>query len=341
MFQGKRVLVTGCAGFLGSWLSKMLVERGALVTGIDREYKENALIHDVRHAAKLIDGNVEDFELLLKTVRDEKIEFIYHLAAQSIVGIAARDPVGTFKSNIEGTWNVLEVARLLGQTADVEDRYLRGIILASSDKAYGDQEVLPYLEDAPMQGRFPYDVSKSCADLIARSYHATYKVPVCVTRCGNLYGSGDLNMSRIVPDTLTHVLQGKPVRIRSNGTPIRDYLYVKDAANAYLLLSQKMWTDATIYGEAFNISNELPMSVIDVVNKILTVTERPDLEPIIEGTARGEIHEQFLDAGKIRRVIGWKPEYDIESGLRETVDWYRKLAAAKDAPGSKPATVKA
>lgn len=326
MLEGKRVLITGAGGFLGSWLSKTLVGKGALVTGLDREYREHALVHEVKESADLVVGDVEDFKSTLETVKDKKIEFIYHLAAQSIVGIAAKEPVATFRSNIEGTWNILEIARALGQTADVSDRHLRGIILASSDKAYGDQEVLPYMEDAPMQGRFPYDVSKSCADLIARSYFASYKVPVCITRCGNLFGAGDLNMSRIVPDTLTHALRGKAVRVRSDGTPVRDYLYIKDAVSAYIMLSEKMWSDCTIYGEAFNISYESPMPVTEVVRKVLKVVDREDLEPVIEGTARGEIHAQYLDAAKIRATIGWKPQYDFESGLRESVDWYAKLA---------------
>ncbi len=328
MFQEKNVLVTGCAGFLGGWLSRTLVQKGANVVGIDREYKPESMIHELKADAELIEGTIEDLDLLMNIVRDRKIEFIYHLAAQSIVGIASRDPIGTFKSNIEGTWNVLETARLLGQTNDVEDRRLRGIILASSDKAYGDQEILPYMEDAPMQGRFPYDVSKSCADLIARSYYLSYKVPVCITRCGNLFGAGDLNLSRIVPDTLTHVFKNEPVTIRSNGKPVRDYLYIKDAVNAYLMLSERMWTDASVHGEAFNISNQAPMSVLECVDKILAVTGREDLKPIIQGTATREIEEQFLDATKINKVLGWKPQYDFKAGLEESLSWYKDLVKA-------------
>jgi CDP-glucose 4,6-dehydratase len=329
MFQDKTVLVTGCAGFLGSWLSKTLVEKNAKVIGLDRQYKPESMIHDVKKDAELIEGSVEDLDLLLRIVKDRNIEFIFHLAAQSIVGIANSNPLDTFKSNIEGTWNVLETARQMGQTSDMKDRRLRGIILASSDKAYGDQEVLPYIEDAPMQGRFPYDVSKSCADLIARSYAISYKVPVCTTRCGNLFGAGDLNMSRIVPDTLWHVLRGQPVTIRSNGKPVRDYLYIKDAVNAYLTLAERMWNDASVHGEAFNISNQAPMSVLECVDKILEVTGRQDLKPIIQGTATREIEEQFLDATKISAVLGWKPQYDFKAGLQETVGWYKELVKGK------------
>ncbi|MBX9949702.1 MAG: GDP-mannose 4,6-dehydratase [Candidatus Obscuribacterales bacterium] len=325
MFQGKTVLVTGCAGFLGSWLSRTLVQKGANVIGIDRDYKPESMIHELKGDAELIEGTIEDLDLMLSIVRDRKTEFIFHLAAQSIVGIANNNPLDTFKSNIEGTWNVLETARQLGQTSDKQDRRLRGIILASSDKAYGDQDVLPYVEDAPMQGRFPYDVSKSCADLIARSYYLSYKVPVCTTRCGNLFGAGDLNLSRIVPDTLTHVLRGEPVTIRSNGKPVRDYLYIKDAVNAYLMLAERMWNDSSVHGEAFNISNQAPMSVIECVDKILAVTGREDLKPIIQGTATREIEEQFLDATKINAVLGWKPQYDFKAGLQETVGWYKDL----------------
>lgn len=334
MFQDKIILVTGCAGFLGSWLSKTLVQKGAKVIGLDRVYKQESMIHAVKGDAELIEGSVEDLDLLLKIVKERKVEFIFHLAAQSIVGIANSNPLDTFKSNIEGTWNVLDTARQLGQTSEIKDRYLRGIILASSDKAYGDQEVLPYIEDAPMQGRFPYDVSKSCADLIARSYAISYKVPVCTTRCGNLFGAGDLNLSRIVPDTLTHVLRGEPVTIRSNGKPVRDYLYIKDAVNAYLTLAERMWNDASVHGEAFNISNQAPMSVLDCVDKILEVTGREDLKPIIQGTATREIEEQFLDATKISAMLGWKPDYEFKAGLQETVDWYKDLVKGKNGMAS-------
>lgn len=323
MLEGKNVLVTGCAGFLGGWLCKALLQKGARVTGLSREYKADSMIHEIKDRSDLIEGTIEDLDLLLEIVADRKIEFIYHLAAQALVGVASKDPVGTFKSNIEGTWNVLEAARVLGQTMEMPDRRLRGIIVASSDKAYGDQESLPYLEDAPMKGRFPYDVSKSCADLIARSYYYSYKLPVCITRCGNLFGPGDLNFSRIIPDTIIQSLNGKPVTIRSDGTPVRDYLYVRDAANAYVMLSERMWNDSSIYGEAFNISNQAPMSVLDVVQAVLKVTGRTDLQPIVLGTASREIDKQFLDATKIRQVLGWKPEHDFESGLQETIEWYK------------------
>ncbi|MCC6981460.1 MAG: GDP-mannose 4,6-dehydratase [Candidatus Melainabacteria bacterium] len=323
ILKGKNVLVTGCAGFLGSWLCKSLVEKGARVTGLSREYKPDSMIHEIKDQTTLIEGSVENLDLLLGIIHEHKIEFIYHLAAQALVGVASKDPVGTFKSNIEGTWNVLEAARVLGQSIDVPDRMLRGIIVASSDKAYGDQENLPYFEDAPMKGRFPYDVSKSCADLIAKSYYYSYKLPICITRCGNLFGAGDLNFSRIIPDTIIQSLNGKPVTIRSDGTPVRDYLYVKDAANAYAMLSERMWNDTGIYGEAFNISNQTPMSVLDVVQAVLKVTGRTDLAPVVLGTASREIDKQFLDATKIREVLGWKPEHDFESGLKETIEWYK------------------
>lgn len=334
LFKDKNVLVTGCAGFLGSWLSRTLVQKGANVVGIDRDYKPESMIHELKADAELIEGTIEDLDLMISIIRDRKIEFVFHLAAQSIVGTANSNPLDTFKSNIEGTWNVLEAARQLGQASDIADRRLRGIILASSDKAYGDQDVLPYIEDAPMQGRFPYDVSKSCADLIARSYFLSYKVPVCVTRCGNLFGAGDLNLSRIVPDTLTHVLRGEPVTIRSNGKPVRDYLYIKDAVNAYLMLAERMWNDSSVHGEAFNISNQAPMSVLECVDKILAVVGREDLKPIIQGTATREIEEQFLDATKINTVLGWKPQYDFTAGLKETVGWYKDLVKGRNSVAS-------
>lgn len=325
MWQGKSVLVTGCAGFLGAWLSRALVEKGARVVGIDREYKPASMIHETSEKSELIKGSIENLGQLVEIIESRKIQFLFHLAAQSLVGVANSDPLDTFKSNIEGTWNVLEAARRLGQTKHNAGRYLRGIIVASSDKAYGDQIKLPYLEDAPMQGRFPYDVSKSCADLISQSYFQTFQVPVAITRCGNLFGAGDLNFSRIVPYTILNALRGKPVRIRSNGKPLRDYLYVGDAVEAYLMLAERLSDDDSICGQAFNISNHAPMSVLECVEKILAATGRQDLRPIIEGTATAEIENQFLDANKFQNEIGWKPAYDFQTGLAKSIDWYRKL----------------
>ena len=235
--------------------------------------------------------------------------------------VAARNPLSTFKSNIQGTWNILEAARLLKER-------VKGIIVASSDKAYGDQTELPYREEAPMEGRYPYDVSKSCADLIARSYFHSYKLPVCVSRCGNLYGGGDFAFSRIIPGTIRSILAGESPLIRSDGTPVRDYVYVKDAAQALISLSENMISSKTLHGEAFNISNESPISVLDLVQKILTLMKRNDIKPTVLGNASLEIQAQYLSSSKIRERLGWVPRFDLESGLNETIKWYRNSAHA-------------
>jgi CDP-glucose 4,6-dehydratase len=264
-------------------------------------------------------ADIEEYEQMVHLLNTHAVDFVFHLAAQALVQVAARDPLSTFKSNIQGTWNILEAARMLHGSSTA----LKGIIVTSSDKAYGDQVKLPYFEDAPMEGRFPYDVSKSCADLIARSYFHSYKQPVCVTRCGNLYGGGDFAFSRIVPGTIKSVLEGEPPLVRSDGTPVRDYIYVKDAVQALLDLARKMMSSVAIHGQAFNISNEAPISVLALVERILLLMKRSDLKPIVEGNAPLEIQAQYLSAKKIREALGWKPKYDLDSGILETVEWYR------------------
>jgi len=327
MIGGRKVLVTGCNGLLGAWLCEALIQSGAAVVGLDREQRAGSRIRELTGKIDLVSGDIADFELVLRVLNEFDIEFIYHLAAQAVVGPAARNPLSTFRSNIQGTWNILEAARTLRSNSPL----LQGIIVASSDKAYGDQDNLPYREDAPMQGRFPYDVSKSCADLIARSYYYSYNLPVCVTRCGNLYGAGDLNWSRIVPGTIMHVLRGERPIIRSDGTPVRDYLYVKDAVGAFLKLSERMFEDSSTHGEAFNISNETPVSVLEIVQEILELLARTDLKPIIEARSSLEIGRQYLSSAKIRSRIGWSPEYDLKRGLAETIEWYRVNLARQSA----------
>ena len=243
-----------------------------------------------------------------------EVRSVFHLAAQTIVGIANRNPMSTFETNVRGTWIMLEACRrspLVGE-----------IVVASSDKAYGDQPVLPYTEEARLEGRHPYDVSKSCADLIARSYFETFASPVCVTRCGNLYGGGDLNWNRIVPGTIRSVVRGEAPVIRSDGQFIRDYFFVKDGARAMLHLVECMARDRTILGEAFNFSNEIQMNVVDLVGRILRLMRSP-LEPDIRNEAAHEIRHQYLSADKARRLLGWHPGYDMEAALAETIAWYR------------------
>lgn len=314
-WKDKNVLVTGCSGFLGSHTVKLLTELGANVTGLVRDYTPKSnLYSDPSVKINIVSGSLEDLPLLERIIGEYEIDTVFHLAAQAIVGIANRNPISTFSANIMGTCNVLEACR--------RSPLVRTIVVASSDKAYGDQENLPYHEDMPLKGTHPYDVSKSCADLIAQAYHKTYGLPVCITRCGNLFGGGDLNFNRIVPQTIRSILHNEPPVIRSDGTFIRDYIYVEDAALAYVLLAERM-SDPNIHGEAFNISNEVRLTVLELVNKILELMDS-DLKPIILNQGSHEIKHQYLSAEKAKRVLGWKPQYSIEEGLIKTIDWYRK-----------------
>jgi CDP-glucose 4,6-dehydratase len=322
MFASKNILVTGAAGFLGPWVCELLLELGATVVALDRVWPEASCIHKLadNDRLKLVTVDIENWDDTFAAIGDNNIHVVFHLAAQAIVGIANKNPMPTFASNIQGTWHVLEACRRLKD----EGKRIEAIVMASSDKAYGDQEVLPYLEGAPMQGRFPYDVSKSCADLIARSYFQSFALPVCVTRCGNLYGGGDLNFSRIVPGTILSVLSGDNPVIRSDGSPVRDYIYVQDAARANIAIAARMIEDATVHGEAFNISNDAPVSVLTMVERILNLMGRGDLSAVVEGKASCEIQAQFLSSDKIRTVLGWAPEYELDDGLARAIIWYKE-----------------
>jgi CDP-glucose 4,6-dehydratase len=322
MLADKKVLVTGCSGFLGPWVCQLLLDLGVTVVGLDRVYPSGSRIHTLKDRMTIKEIDIEIYDGCHKVIKEENINVIFHLAAQAIVGVANDNPLPTFASNIMGTWNLMEAARLLrngGQAIDA-------IVVASSDKAYGDQDNLPYLEDAPMQGRFPYDVSKSCTDLIARSYYHSYGLPVCITRCGNLYGGGDLHLSRIVPGTILSVLAGERPVVRSDGSPVRDYIYVQDAARAAIAIAARMIDDGAIHGQAFNISNDAPVSVLAIVELICKLLDRSDLKPIIEGRASREIQAQYLSSEKMRAVLGWAPEFDLEDGLGRAIAWYREMA---------------
>lgn len=321
-WKNRNVFVTGCTGLLGSWLTKFLVERGANVTGLIRDWvpKSNLNWSGFLNRINVARGEVEDYFLLERVINEYEIDTVYHLAAQTIVGIANRNPISTFETNIKGTWNILEACR--------RNPTVKRIIVASSDKAYGEHKELPYKEDTPLRGSHPYDVSKACADLIVFTYYTTYKLPVCVTRCGNFYGGGDLNFNRIVPGTIRSVIFDKRPIIRSDGTFIRDYIYILDAVEAYILLAEKM-DDSSIHGEAFNFSNELQLTVLELTKKILKLMDREDLEPIVLNEARSEIKHQYLSAAKARRIFGWKPKYTLEEGLKETIVWYGKFFGNK------------
>jgi CDP-glucose 4,6-dehydratase len=263
----------------------------------------------------VVRGGVESVELLERALAEYEIQTVLHLAAQTIVGTANRSPLSTFETNIKGTWCVLEAARRCG--------YGPQVVVASSDKAYGEQADLPYTEEAPLQGRHPYDASKSCADILALTYHHTYRVPVCVTRCGNFYGGGDLNWNRIVPGTVRSVLRGQRPVIRSDGSYVRDYFYVKDGAAAYLHLAECMARQPEVAGQAFNFSTEIQVTALGMVQRILRLLDSP-LEPDVRGEATNEIKHQYLSAEKARRMLAWAPRYHLDEALRETIAWYRE-----------------
>lgn len=315
-WSGRPVFVTGCTGFLGSHLVKKLIDEGAAVTGLVRDSVPPSGFYDFK-AIHAVHGSLEDYPLLERALNEYEIDTVFHVGAQAIVGTANRNPMSTFEANIRGTWHVLEACRRNPQ--------VRRIIVASSDKAYGSQKVLPYHENMPLQGRHPYDVSKSCADLIAQAYHKTYGLPVCITRCGNLYGEGDTNFNRIIPQTIRSVIRGEAPVIRSDGTFIRDYFYVEDAVSAYMFLAEKLESHG-LSGEAFNFSNEIQLTVLDLVHKILEIM-RSSLKPVILNQGDHEIRHQYLDASKARKLLGWAPRYSIDEGLERTVDWYRAYFA--------------
>ena len=315
-WHNRNVFITGCSGLLGAWLSEKLIAAGAEVIGLVRDHLPQSRFHRAGIADRmtLVRGCLEDYSVLERSLNEYEIATVFHLGAQPIVGAANRNPLSTFEANIRGSWHLLEACR--------HSRQLQSVVVASSDKAYGTKESLPYTEDMPLQGRHPYDVSKSCTDLLSQTYAETYKLPVCLTRCGNFYGGGDLNFNRIIPGTIRSILSNERPIIRSDGTFIRDYIYVGDVADAYMLLAERMH-DKSIHGEAFNFSNELQITALELINKILELMDRTDLEPIILNEATGEIKHQYLSAEKARRVLRWESSNTLDHSLRETIDWYR------------------
>lgn len=314
-WENRRVFVTGGTGLVGGWLISQLLEFGADVVCLVRDWVPNcelALAGNLERV-NVVRGEICDQELLERALNEYEVDTVIHLAAQTIVGIANRNPVSTFDSNIRGTWILLEACR--------RSPLVKQIILASSDKAYGEPESLPYSEQTPLAGRHPYDVSKSCADLIATTYANTYDLPVVITRCGNFFGGGDLNWNRIVPGTIRSVVMGKPPVIRSDGKYIRDYFHVEDGASAYMLLAQYLSENNDIRGEAFNFSDESRVTVVEIVEMILRLMNS-ELKPVVLNEASNEIREQYLSAEKAKSVLGWTPIYDLETGLKKTIDWY-------------------
>ncbi len=312
----RNVLVTGCTGFLGWHLTAELIEKKANVTGLIRDYNANSpfFTSGIDRSISIVNGDLADYSTLERAINEYEIDTVFHLAAQAIVGVANKNPISTFEANIKGTWNILEACRNT-------DRVSR-IVVASSDKAYGSQKKLPYTEECPLQGEHPYDVSKSCADLISMAYHTTFNLPVCITRCGNLFGPGDYNFNRIVPGTIRSILNGQAPVIRSDGSPVRDYIHVKDAVDAYLFLAEKMDTPG-IHGQAFNFGTNEPLSVLELTEMILATAGRQDLKPEIQATSSGEISKQYLSSKKAQDVLGWRPRALIQERLEETLDWYK------------------
>lgn len=321
-WKDRPVLVTGATGLLGGWLVKGLVQRGAHVVALVRDGAPGCMLakEGLLDRVATVHGDILDLRLLQRTLSEYSVDTLFHLAAQAIVGVAKLDPVDTLESNVRGTWNVLEAARLT-KTAQ--------IVVASSDKAYGPAVTLPYTEDHPLRGRYPYDVSKSCTDLICAMYATTYGLPVVISRCANLFGGGDLNFSRTIPGVILATLKGERFLIRSDGKFVRDLLYVKDAVEAYLLLAEKLAGQRALAGEAFNFGLGVRLTVLDIVERILGLMRRTDLEPIIQNTATSEIREQYLSWEKASRLLGWSPRYELEHSLAETIEWYQEYFASE------------
>ncbi len=319
-WRDRPTFVTGATGLLGGWLVQRLVEAGADVVCLVRDWVPQCEL--IRSGSldnvKLVRGDIRDREIIERVLGEYEAEVVIHLAAQTIVGIANRNPISTFESNIQGTWNLLEACR--------RSPRVRSVVVSSSDKAYGDQLVLPYSEDTPLQGRHPYDVSKSCADLLAQTYSSTWDLPVTVSRCGNFYGGGDLNWNRIVPGTIRSIFRGEAPMIRSDGSYIRDYFYVEDGAAALMLLAEQTAARPELRGTAFNFSNEIQVTVLELVRRILC-RMNSTLTPSIRNDAANEIRHQYLSASRAREVLGWAPLFTIDEGLDRTIRWYAKFFA--------------
>jgi CDP-glucose 4,6-dehydratase len=308
--------VTGGTGLVGSWLIQRLIDAGADVVCLVRDWvpQSESVRRNNLERVKVVRGDVRDREVLERALGEFEIDTVIHLAAQTIVTIANRNPISTFETNIAGTWNLLEACR--------RSPRVKQVVVASSDKAYGDQEILPYDENTPLQGQHPYDVSKSAADLIAYTYAKSFNLPVSITRCGNFYGGGDLNWNRIIPGTIRSVLRGQRPVIRSDGEYIRDYFYVEDGAAAYMLLAEQLAARPELKGQAFNFSNEIQVSVREIVNQILKEM-KSELSPDIRNEVSNEIRHQYLSSEKARRELCWKPMFNLEDGLHKTIAWYK------------------
>ncbi len=317
-WRDRPTLVTGATGLVGGWLVKRLISAGADVVCLVRDHVPQSMLFRDKlvDQVKVAKGDIREQNCLERVLGEFEVDTVFHLAAQTIVGIANRNPISTFETNIQGTWALLEACR--------RSPKVRQIVVASSDKAYGDQEKLPYDESTPLQGTHPYDVSKSCADLIAHTYAVSYQSPVAMTRCGNFYGGGDLNWNRIVPGTIRSILRGERPVIRSDGKFIRDYFYVEDGAHAYMTLAEHLAARPELAGQAFNFSNEIQVNVIELVEKILTIMQS-SLTPDIRNKASNEIIHQYLSASKARKELNWEPLFELDQALATTTQWYKEF----------------
>lgn len=318
-WSSKRVLVTGATGMVGAWVTRWLVDAGAYTVALvsDVDPQSELIRSGYINRVAVMNGRLENYHDVERAINNQGIDSIIHLGAQPIVGAADRSPRHTFESNIQGTWNVLDAARVLGGL-------VKRIVVASSDKAYGTQPVLPYTEDMSMNGAHPYEVSKSCTDLISATYARTYSLPVTIARCGNIYGGGDLNWDRIVPGTFRSILKGEQPVLRSDGTYVRDYLHVDDIVSAYLLLGERSHEES-LKGQGFNFSDESPLTVMQIYREICSVAGKPDLEPQILNQASGEIRDQYLDSSRAHNILGWRASVSLSAGLTKTWQWYQGL----------------
>lgn len=315
-WKNRKVFVTGFEGFLGSHLTKTLISYGAKIIGLDiNTFRKETILRSQDYKKIIVyKGSVANRNLVRSILRKHSVNIIFHLAAEAIVSRSYKNPLNAFKSNIMGTWEVLEAAR--------QYKAVQAIVVASSDKAYGSHKKLPYREDAPLIANHPYDVSKSCADLIANTYFHTYGLPVAITRCGNIYGPGDFNFSRLIPDTLRCLVLDKILQIRSDGSFVRDYVYVDDIVAGYIKIAE-LFEKSKLSGESFNLSDEKPLTVVKLLNEIEKINFGENkLNYKIMNTAKYEIKEQYLSSAKARRVLGWKPKYSLEKGLKKTIEWY-------------------
>jgi CDP-glucose 4,6-dehydratase len=327
-WSGRNVLVTGLTGFIGGWVAAALLDAGAQVVGIVRskpnDSSENENVStlellDLENRAHFVEGSIADYSAVERTLVDYEVDTVFHLAAETIVGVANRSPLSFFESNIKGTWNILDAVR----TSNTIER----VVIASSDKAYGDQKELPYTEETTLNGLYPYDASKACTDILARAYAHTYDLPIVVTRCANVYGGADLNWSRLVPGTIRSIICDENPVLRSDGTSQRDYIYVEDAVDAYLQAGENA-ANNEVCGKAFNFGSGVPVSARTMVEQLLHVSGRTDLFPDIQGEGKphGEIDQQYLDSSQAKQTFGWEPKVDLETGLQHTIDWFKEHA---------------